>query len=315
MRVNNFVKLTFLLDVIASNSHIRSMNKLSRDRRAQILAMMVEGVSIRAIVRMTGASKNTIAKLLEDAGEAFSVYQDRVLRDLPCKRLQLDEIWSFIYAKERNVRFAKAAPQEAGDIWTWVALDAETKLVPSWRIGDRSGETAIEFVCDLSKRLANRVQVTSDGHRAYLEAVEAGFGADVDYAQLIKLYGEVPHPAGRYSPAQIQGTKTFCCTGNPDPKHISTSYVERQNLTMRKSMRRFTRLTNGFSKKAENHAHSVAIHFMHYNFVRIHQTLQVTPAMAAGVTTRLWDLTDLARVIEDWEARHTTKPELCSRRT
>ncbi len=178
------------------------------------------------------------------------------------------------------------------------------QLVRSWRIGDRSGATAAEFLCDLSKRLANRVQITSDGHRAYLEAVEAGFGAAVDYAQLVKLYGEVPHPAGRYSPAQIQGTKTFCCTGNPEPRHISTSYVERNNLTMRMSMRRFTRLTNGFSKKAENHAHSVAIHFMHYNFVRIHQTLRVTPAMAAGVTTKLWDLTDIARVIEDWEARH-----------
>jgi IS1 family transposase len=278
------------------------MNKLSTARRAQILGMMVEGNSIRAIVRMTGASKNTIVKLLEDAGEAFSAYQDRVFRDLKLKRLQLDEIWAFCYAKQRNVMLAKAAPEEAGDIWTWVAIDAETKLVPSWRIGDRSGETATEFVCDLSKRLASRVQVTTDGLRSYVEAIEAGFGADVDYAQLIKLYGETPHPAGRYSPAQIQGTKTFCCTGKPDPRHISTSYVERQNLTMRMSMRRFTRLTNGFSKKAENHAHSVAIHFMHYNFVRIHQSLRITPAMAAGVTSKLWSLTDMVRVIEDREA-------------
>jgi IS1 family transposase len=188
-----------------------------------------------------------------------------------------------------------------------MAIDAETKLVPSWRIGHRSGATATEFACDLSKRLASRAQITSDGHRAYLEAIEAGFGADVDYAQLIKLYGAVPHPAGRYSPAQIQGTKTFCCTGNPEPRHISMSYIERNNLTMRMSMRRFTRLTNGFSKKAENHAHSVAIHFMHYNFVRIHQTLRVTPAMAAGVASKLWDLMDMARVIEDWEARHAAK--------
>jgi IS1 family transposase len=284
------------------------MNKLSTERRAQILGMMVEGNSIRAVVRMTGASKNTIVKLLEDAGEAFSAYQDRAFRSLQCKRIQLDEIWAFCYAKQRNVPFAKAAPEEAGDLWTWVALDAGTKLVPSWRIGDRSGATAIEFVCDLSKRLTNRVQVTSDGHRAYIEAIEAGFGADVDYAQLIKLYGEVPHPSGRYSPAQIQGTKTFCCTGNPDRHHISTSYVERQNLTMRMSMRRFTRLTNGFSKKAENHAHSVAIHFMHYNFVRIHQSLRVTPAMAAEVTSKLWSLTDMVRVLEDWEAARATKP-------
>jgi IS1 family transposase len=284
------------------------MNKLSIERRAQILGMMVEGNSIRAIVRMTGASKNTIIKLLEDAGEAFSEYQDRVFRGLKLKRIQLDEIWAFCYAKQRNVMLAKAAPEEAGDLWTWVAIDAETKLVPSWRIGDRSGATATEFVCDLSGRLANRVQVTSDGHRAYLEAVEAGFGADVDYAQLIKLYGEVPHPAGRYSPAAIQGTKTYCCTGKPDPRHISTSYVERQNLTMRMSMRRFTRLTNGFSKKAENHGYSVAIHFMHYNFVRIHQTLRVIPAMAAGVTRKLWSLTDMVRVIEDWEAARAAKP-------
>jgi IS1 family transposase len=281
------------------------MNKLSTERRAHILGMMVEGNSIRAIVRMTGASKNTIVKLLEDAGEAFSAYQDRAFRNLSCRRLQLDEIWAFCYAKQRNVMLAKAAPEEAGDLWTWVALDADTKSVPSWRVGDRSGATAIEFVCDLSKRLANRVQVTSDGHRAYLEAVEAGFGADVDYAQLIKVYGEVPQPAGRYSPAQIQGTKTFCCTGNPDSRHISTSYVERQNLTMRMSMRRFTRLSNGFSKKAENHAHSVAIHFMHYNFVRIHQSLRVTPAMAAGVTSKLWSLTDMVSVIEEREARRS----------
>jgi IS1 family transposase len=281
------------------------MNKLSTERRAQILGMMVEGNSIRAIVRMSGVSKNTIVKLLEDAGEAFSAYQDRAFRNLPCKRVQLDEIWAFAYCKQRNIPFAKDAPEIAGDLWTWVALDADTKLIPSWRVGDRSGATAIEFVCDLSKRLANRVQITSDGHRAYLEAVEAGFGADVDYAQLIKLYGEVPHPAARYSPAQIQGTKTFCCTGDPDPKHISTSYVERQNLTMRMSMRRFTRLSNGFSKKAENHAYSVAIHFMHYNFVRIHQSLRMTPAMAAGVTKTLWSLTDMVRVIEEREDRRS----------
>jgi IS1 family transposase len=283
------------------------MNKFSTERRAQILGMMVEGNSIRAIARMTGASKNTIVKLLEDAGSAFSVYQDRAFRGLPCKRLQLDEIWAFCYAKQRNVPFAKNAPEEAGDIWTWVALDADTKLIPSWRVGDRSGATAIEFVCDLSRRLATPVQITTDGHRAYLEAIEAGFGVDVDYAQLIKFYGdgEVPHPAGRYSPAQIQGTKTFCCAGDPDPKHISTSYVERQNVAMRMSMRRFTRLSNGFSKKAENHTHSVAIHFMHYNFVRIHQSLRVTPAMAAGVTSNLWSLTDMVRVIEQSEDRRS----------
>src|SRR5437868_4451322 len=200
---------------------------------------------------------------------------------------------------------AKAAPETAGDVWTWVAICADTKLVPSWRVGDRSGATAIEFVCDLSRRLANRVQVTSDGHRAYLEAVEAGFGADVDYAQLVKLYGEVPHPAGRYSPAQIQGTETTCCTGDPDPKHISTSYVERSNLTMRMQMRRFTRLTNGYSKKAENHAHAVSLHFMFYNYCRPHATLakaakgvKTTPAMATGLTDHVWTIEEILEMMQ-----------------
>jgi IS1 family transposase len=279
------------------------MNKLSLVDRAHIIRLLVEGNSMRSTSRIADVSINTVTKLLIDAGKVCSDYQDRALRSLPCKRLQLDEIWAFCYAKQRKVLFAKAAPEEAGDIWTWVAIDADTKLVPSWRIGDRSGATAIEFVCDLSKRLTNRVQVTSDGHRAYLEAVEAGFGADVDYAQLIKLYGEVPHPAGRYSPAQINGTMTFCCTGNPDPKHISTSYVERQNLTMRMSMRRFTRLTNGHSKKAENHAHMVSLHFMHYNFCRIHKSLRVTPAMAAGVTERLWSVEDIVDLLDAAEGQ------------
>ena len=217
------------------------MNRLPISKRAQILNCLVEGNSLRATSRLADVSINTVYKLLIDAGEACSTYQDQVFRNLPCKRLQLDEIWSFVYTKQRNVVLAKAAPETAGDVWTWVAICADTKLVPSWRVGDRSGATATEFVCDLSKRLANRAQITSDGHRAYLEAIEAGFGADVDYAQLIKLYGEVPHPAGRYSPASIQGTKVFCCTGNPDPQHISTSYVERQNLTMR--MRRLIPLS------------------------------------------------------------------------
>lgn len=273
------------------------MNRLPIAKRSHILNLLVEGNSLRAASRIADVSINTVYKLAIDAGEACSSYQDQAFRSLTCKRLQLDEIWSFVYAKQRAVPFAKKAPEIAGDVWTWVAIDADTKLVPSWRIGDRSGATAIEFVCDLSKRLANRVQITSDGHRAYLEAVEAGFGADVDYAQLIKLYGEVPHPAGRYSPAQINGTKTYCCAGDPDPKHISTSYVERQNLTMRMSMRRFSRLTNAFSKKVDNHAHAVSLHYMHYNFVRIHKTLRVTPAMAANVADKLWSIEDLARLI------------------
>jgi IS1 family transposase len=291
-----------MLDRIGIISFIKcAMNKLSRAARAHIIGLLVEGMSMRAASRIADVSINTVTKLLIDVGRISSEYQDRALRDLPCKRLQLDEIWAFCYAKQRSLPFAKKAPEEAGDIWTWVAIDADTKLVPSWRIGDRSGEAAIEFVCDLSKRLANRVQITSDGHRAYLEAVEAGFGADVDYAQLIKLYGEVAHPAGRYSPAQIQGTKTFCCTGDPDLKHISTSYVERQNLTMRMNMRRFTRLTNAHSKKAENHAHMVSLHFMHYNFCRIHSSLRITPAMAAGVTARLWSVKDIVDLLDSAE--------------
>jgi IS1 family transposase len=273
------------------------MNRLPIAKRANILNLLVEGNSLRSASRIADVSINTVYKLAIDAGETCSTYQDQAFHNLPCRRVQLDEIWSFIYTKQRNVMLAKAAPEAAGDVWTWVAICADTKLVPSRRVGDRSGATAIEFVCDLSNRLANRVQITSDGHRAYLEAVEAGFGADVDYAQLIKLYGEVPHPAGRYSPAQINGTKTFCCTGDPDPKHISTSYVERQNLTMRMSMRRFTRLTNAFSKKIENHAHAVSLHYMHYNFVRIHRSLRITPAMAAGVTDRLWAIDDIAALI------------------
>jgi IS1 family transposase len=291
-----------MLDGKRVGSYIVPMNKLSTERRAQILGMMVEGVSLRAIARLTGASKNTIVKLMEDAGEVFSAYQDQAFRNLTCKRLQLDEIWSFIGVKARNQPFSKRASDEtAGDVWCWVGICADTKLVPSWLVGDRDGETATRFVCDLSSRLANRVQVTSDGHRAYIEAIEAGFGANVDYAQLVKLYGEVPEAQRRYSPAKIQGTRTFCCTGNPDPKHISTSYIERQNLTMRMSIRRLTRLTNAFSKKIENHAYAMSIYFMHYNFVRIHQSLRITPAMAAGVTSKLWSLTDMVRVIEQRE--------------
>ncbi len=278
------------------------MNKLATKTRAQILGLMVEGVSLRAITRLTGVSRTTSLKLLEDAGQAFADYQDRTLRNLTCKRIQVDEIWAFVYAKQKNVEAAKNAPEDAGDIWTWTAIDAETKLVMSWMVGDRSLDTAQVFIGDLAERLANRVQLTSDGHKAYLEAVEDAFGADIDYAQLIKIYGESPEGHKRYSPAECVGIEKRKITGNPSMKHVSTSYVERQNLTMRMHMRRFTRLTNAFSKKAENHAHSVALHFMYYNFVRIHQTLRMTPAMAAGVTQTLWELTDMVRVIDEWEA-------------
>jgi len=286
-----------------TNGHtIMFMNKLSREARAEILGMMVEGVSIRAISRMTGASKNTVVKLLEDAGEAFSEYQDRTMRNLTCKRLQVDEIWAFVYAKAKNVETAKAAPEGAGDCWTWMAIDADTKLIPSFYIGARDAYAAQVFIGDLAARLANRVQLTSDGHKPYLEAVEQSFGADIDYAMLIKHYGEPVGALGRYSPGECTGVDLRRVEGRPDPAHVSTSYAERANLTLRMGSRRFTRLTNAFSKKVENHAHSVAIHTMHYNFVRIHQTLRCAPAMAAGVTTKLWELTDMVQVLEEWES-------------
>jgi len=278
------------------------MNKLSRDARAKILGMMVEGISIRAISRMTGASKNTVVKLLEDAGEAFSDYQDRTMRNLTCKRLQVDEIWAFVYAKAKNVETAKAAPEGAGDCWTWMAIDADTKLIPSFYIGARDAYAAQAFIGDLAGRLASRVQLTSDGHKPYLEAVEQSFGADIDYAMLIKHYGEPTGALGRYSPGECTGVDLRRVEGRPDLAHVSTSYAERANLMLRMGSRRFTRLTNAFSKKVENHAHSVAIHTMHYNFVRLHQTLRCTPAMAAGVSKTLWELADIVKVLEDWEA-------------
>ncbi len=279
------------------------MNKLPSAKRAEILGMMVEGVSLRAISRLTGASKNTIVKLLEDAGEAFSEYQDKHLRNLPCRRVQVDEVWCFVHCKQRNVATAKAAPPQAGDIWTWTAIDADTKLIPSFYVGNRDSKSAQHFIGDLALRLKNRVQLTSDGHKPYLEAIEQSFGADIDYAMLVKIYGEPTGVVGRYSPGDCVGAEKRRVEGRPDPAHISTSYAERQNLSIRMGTRRFTRLTNAFSKKAENHAHAVAIYFMHYNFVRIHQTLRCTPAMAAGVTAKLWELSDMVKVLEEWEEK------------
>jgi IS1 family transposase len=277
------------------------MNKLDHKARAQALQMMAEGVSLRAITRLTGISRTTLIKLLEDAGQAFSEYQDRTLMNLKCKRLQVDEAWAFCYAKQKNVPTAKAAPEGAGDIWTWVGLDAQSKLAVSWYVGGRDSEAAMIFMDDLAKRLANRVQLTSDGHKAYLEAVEGAFGSDIDNAMLVKVYGPAPEGQRRYSPAECIGTIKHRVEGNPDPKHVSTSFAERQNLNIRMGNRRMTRLTNGFSKKAANHAHMMSIYFMHYNFVRIHQTLKITPAMAAGVTSRLWEMGDIVDVLETWE--------------
>jgi IS1 family transposase len=278
------------------------MNKLPHEKRCQALQMMAEGVSLRAITRLTGISRTTLLKLLEDAGQAFSEYQDRVLVNLKSRRIQVDEAWAFCYAKQKNVAKAKAAPRGAGDIWTWVGIDADSKLVASWYVGGRDSQAAMTFMDDLAPRLANRVQLTSDGHRPYLEAVEGAFGGDIDYAVLVKIYGAAPEGQRRYSPAICTGAIKTRIEGNPDPKHVSTSYVERQNLNIRMGNRRMTRLTNAFSKKAENHAHMMAIYFMHYNFVRIHQTLRVTPAMAAGVTPKLREMADMIKVLEDWEA-------------
>jgi IS1 family transposase len=279
------------------------MNRLSNDDRAKILHLLCEGMSIRAITRLTGASKNTVAKLLIDAGKACAAYHDANVRDVKAARVQVDEIWSFTYAKQKNVASAKDAPEGAGDTWTWTALDADSKMILSYLVGGRDAEYAMWFMDDLASRLANRVQLTSDGHRAYLEAVEGAFGADVDYAQLVKMYGATIGAPGRYSPAECTGAKKIRREGNPDIAHVSTSYVERQNLTMLMHMRRFTRLMNAFSKKVENHAHAVALHMMYYNFVRIHKTLRVTPAMAAGVADRLWEIADIAKLVEDAEAK------------
>ncbi len=280
------------------------MNKLDPQTRAQIIHLLCEGQSIRAVTRLTKISKNTVTKLVVDAGRACADYQYNALRDLPCKRVQLDEIWSFVYAKQDNVRKAKAAPANAGDAWTWTAICADTKLLISTLVGRRDTDYALHFVDDLRWRLANRVQVTSDGHRPYLAAMDTVFGEDADYAMLQKIYGADPVAEKRYSPAKCLGAVKKVISGNPDPKHVSTSYAERQNLTMRMHMRRFTRLTNAFSKKLENHGYSVALHQMYYNFVRIHQTLKVTPAIAAGVTEKLWEVSDIVAMIEAWEAEH-----------
>lgn len=274
------------------------MNKLAPARQKAVISALVEGNSIRATARMTGVAKNTILSLLARIGAACSEYQDKRLRALPCKRLQVDEIWSFCYAKDKNVPKKLRGKKGYGDVWTWTAIDADTKLVPSWYIGDRGAATAKAFMVDLASRLANRVQLTSDGHRVYVNAVEAAFGGDVDYSQLIKIYGTTPGTEGKYSPGECCGTQVERVNGRPDPAHVSTSFVERQNLTMRMCMRRFTRLTNAFSKKIENLGHAVALHFMYYNFCRIHQSLRVTPAMKAGVTDHVWEIEEVLSLLD-----------------
>jgi len=248
----------------------------------------------------TGIARNTIDKLLIELGAACLEYQDRTLRNLPCKRVQVDECWAFCYAKAKNVTPEMVAKNPgAGDAWTWAAIDADTKLIPSWIVGPRDGVTARMFVNDLADRLADRIQLTSDGLAVYLQAVERAFRGDVDYAQLVKIYSSTTEGQKRYSPAECVGCERHAVTGYPDPEHVSTSYIERANLTMRMGMRRFTRLTNAFSKKIENHCAAIALHMMHYNFVRIHQTLKVTPAMAAGVTNRLWEIEDIIALLDN----------------
>lgn len=276
------------------------MNKLPDDKRAQILAVLCEGMGINAASRIAGVSNNTVLKLLADAGEACAKYQDEAMRDLSCKRVECDEIWSFVGMKQKNVPDELEGVFGFGDVYTWTAIDADTKLIPCWHVGTRDADSAYAFIHDLASRLANRVQLTTDGHKAYIDAVDDAFGVDIDFAQLIKMYGNLgqhKHDNHRYSPAEFTGSEKRRITGNPNIKDVSTSYVERQNLTMRMHMRRFTRLTNGFSKKLENHMHAISLYFMFYNFCKIHKALRVTPAMEAGISEKIWELSDIVALI------------------
>jgi IS1 family transposase len=275
-----------------------NMNTLTKDERIRVVAALVEGNSIRSTSRMTGVARNTVTKLLVDLGTACMAFHDANVRNVRVKRLQCDEIWSYVGAKAKNVS-AEKKEIGWGDVWTWVGIDADTKLVVSYLVGGRGADWAMDFMQDAASRIKGRVQITTDGHKAYLEAVEGAFGMDCDYAQLHKIYGASLENEARYSPAVCIGCDMKTVSGNPDPKHVSTSYVERQNLTMRMGMRRFTRLTNGFSKKIENHAHAVALHFMYCNFVRIHQTLRVTPAMEAGLSNSPWTLDNLVGLLSN----------------
>lgn len=274
-----------------------SMNRLDNTRRVQVVKCLCEGLSIRATVRLTGVAKNTVVKLLADLGTVCDAYHDEHVRNIAAKRIQCDEIWSFCYGKDKNISDEKKA-EGAGSLWTWTAIDADSKLIVSYLCGGRDASWARAFMEDVASRLITRVQLTTDGHRVYAEAVEGAFGMEVDYAMLVKQYGAPETPETRYSPGVCIGCETHIKSGKPDPKHISTSFVERQNLTMRMQMRRFTRLTNGFSKKAENHEHMLAIYFMYYNFCRVHQTLRVTPAMESGIANHVWEVAELIALLE-----------------
>ncbi|MDD5476740.1 MAG: IS1 family transposase [Candidatus Omnitrophica bacterium] len=281
------------------------MNKLTKEKRIQVIASLVEGNSIRATCRMTNVAKGTVLKLLKDIGKVCTEYQNRVFVKLPCKRLQCDEIWSFCYAKAKNVPKDKQGKFGYGNVWTWTAICADTKLVPSWYIGNRDAISALRFMKDLKKRLKYRVQLTTDSFKSYLVAVNHAFGKDIDYAMLVKKYGHETenYPEVRYSPPTVVGIEERPINGTPESRHISTSFAERNNLTMRMNMRRFTRLTNAFSKKVDNLACAVALHFMHYNFCRIHQSLRVTPAMACGITKRLWSIEDIVNLLDETSTR------------
>jgi IS1 family transposase len=289
-----------MLDRLIKSSHTVVMNKLPVEKRAQIIRCLVDGNSFRSTVRLTGASKNTIAKLLVQAGEACAAYQIDNLVNLPCKRVQVDEIWSFVSSKQKNV--PEGLEGDTRDIWTWTAICADTKLVPSWFIGGRDSLTAYYFIDDLSSRLSQRIQLSSDGHKTYISAVEPVFGDDVDYGMLVKIYGEAPEGQRRYNPCQDLDAKAHAVVDASDAKCISTSFAEPQNLTRRMSMRRLTSVTNAFSKKVENHARAIALHFMNYNFCRVHKTIKTSPAFAAGVADRIWLLEDVVRMVDKyWE--------------
>ena len=284
------------------------MRRLDSKQRAQVISCLIEGCSIRSTVRMTGVAKKTVMRVLVEVGAVCADYQDRVFRNLPTRRLQVDEMWAWIYCKQKNrtEEIAKKHP-DAGDVWLWVAIDADTKLVPSWMLGQRDLATATAFVSDLASRLSNRVQITSDGHRPYVEAIETVFGTEVDYSILQKIYGSPLENETRYSPAKCIGIDVRHVSGNPNPKHISTSYVERQNWAVRTAMRRCTRLSNGFSRKLGNHAAATALNYFAYNFIQIHSTLRTSPAMAARVTDRLWGVDDLVRLWETYEHETETR--------
>ncbi len=274
------------------------MNRLTPAKQSQVIAALVGGDSIRATVRMTGASKNAIQRLLTAIGPACEAYQNHALRNLPCKKIQCDEIWSFCYAKQKSVPTDKQAQFGLGDVWTWTALCADTRLICSWKIGTRGASTAYALMHDLAGRLAHRIQLTTDGHRVYSDAVESAFGSEIDYAMLVKVYGSDRGDEARYSPADYMSCRTIPMSGNPKTKDISTSFVERRNLTIRMQMRRFTRLTNAFSKKIDNLGYAIALYFMHYNFCRVHQTLRVTPAMEAGIADHIWSIEEIVGLLD-----------------